>query len=225
MIQINDLAGAYFRLPRAAVPAGELAAVVAPSTACAREFVDLLLGLAAPREGDVSLFGQALAAMDDAGRLALRARVGFAAQAEGLVNHLALWENILLGAAYHHGGDATGLDARARMLLGWCGWAEDEAREAFMRQPEQASPFERATAVWLRALLGEPDLLVFENLFLGLDAGQRRRLIEASVTFQSETTQRGSVFVLVGDRLVEELQPTSMFYLSLRGDFRAESQA
>src|SRR5437870_9511565 len=51
----------------------------------------------------------------------------------------------------------------------------------------------------------------------------RRRLIEASVTFLSERPGRGSVFVLVGDRLLEELQPTSLFYLSLRGDFRAES--
>jgi hypothetical protein len=74
-------------------------------------------------------------------------------------------------------------------------------------------------------LLGEPELLVCENLLGGLASEQRRRLIEASVTFQSENPQRGSVFVLVGDRLVEELQPTSMFYLSLRGDFRAESQA
>jgi len=94
-----------------------------------------------------------------------------------------------------------------------------------MRQPEQATPFERATAVWLRALLGEPDLLVFENLLNGLSTGERRRLIDASVTYLSENPRRGSVFVLVGDQLVDELQPTSMFYLSLRGDFRAESSA
>jgi len=43
------------------------------------------------------------------------------------------------------------------------------------------------------------------------------------VAYLSEKPGRGSVFVLVGDRLVEELQPTSLFYLSLRGDFRAES--
>ena len=225
MIAIHELEGAFFRLPRAAVPAGELAAVVAPTMACAREFVDLLLGLAAPRRGDVSLFGQPLAAVDETGRLALRARLGFAAQTEGLVSHLALWENILLGAGYHQGRDAGALDERVRTLLGWCGWSEEAAREAFMRQPEQATPFERATAVWLRALLGEPDLLVFENLLNGLSTGERRRLIDASVTYLSENPRRGSVFVLVGDQLVDELQPTSMFYLSLRGDFRAESSA
>ena len=225
MIEIQELEGLHFRLPRAAVPAGELAAVVAPTLACAREFVDLLLGLTAPSRGRVSLFGQGLAAMNDAGRLAVRARLGFGAQIEGLVSHLALWENILLGAGYHRGRDAAALDARVRTLLGWCGWPEDEAREAFQRTPSQATPFERATAVWLRALLGEPDLLVFEDLFNGLATEQRRRLIEASVAYQSENPRRGSVFVLVGDRLVEELQPTSMFYLSLRGDFRAESHA
>jgi putative ABC transport system ATP-binding protein len=207
------------------VPAGELAAVVAPTVACAREFVDLLFGLAVPRKGAVSLFGQAMDAIDEAGRLALRAQMGFAAQAEGLVAHLAIWENILLGAAYHHGRDAAALDARVRTLLGWCGWPEEDARLAFLQKPERATPFERAASAWLRALLGEPELLVCEDLFIGLASDQRRRLIEASVTFQSENPRRGSVFVLVGDRLLDELQPTQVFYLSLRGDFRAEAQA
>ena len=88
-----------------------------------------------------------------------------------------------------------------------------------------ATPFERSAAAWLRALLGEPALLVCEDLFSGLATDQRRRLIEASVNFQAEDPRRGSVFVLVGDRLLDELQPTQVFYLSLRGDFRAESQA
>lgn len=225
MIEIEDLEGVHFRLPRASVPAGELAAVVAPSLVCAREFVDLMLGLAAPRRGAVRLFGQALAGTDERTGLALRARTGFAGQTDGLVGHLALCENILLGAAYHQGRQAAGVDARVRTLLGWCGWPEAEARQAFLRQPDEATPFERSMAAWLRALLGEPELLVCEDLFHGLDAGQRRRLIDASVNFQAENPRRGSVFVLVGDALVDELQPTSMFYLSLRGDFRAESQS
>jgi putative ABC transport system ATP-binding protein len=224
MIEIDELEGVHFRLPRASVPAGELAAVVAPTVACAREFVDLLFGLIRPRRGAVRLLGQAMDAIDEAGRLALRAKLGFAAQAEGLVAHLAMWENILLGAGYHHGSDAAALDARVRTLLGWCGWPEEEAERAFRQKPERASPFERSVAAWLRALLGEPDLLVCEDLFAGLAPDQRRRLIEASVNFQSENPRRGSVFVLVGDRVLDELQPTQVFYLSLRGDFRAESE-
>ena len=224
MIDIHELEGAYFRLPKAAIPAGELAAVVAPTIACAREFVDLVLGIATPRHGTVRLLGQALGDSDEAARLALRARLGYASREDGLVGHLPLWENILLGAAYHQGKDAVMLDARVRTLLGWCGWPEEDARRAFLLQPGGATPFERSAAAWLRALLGEPELLVCEDLFSGLAAEPRRRLIEASVNFLSEDPRRASVFVLVGDRLVEELQPTSMFYLSLRGDFHAESQ-
>jgi len=225
MIEITELEGAHFRLARASVPPGELAAVVAPTVACAREFVDLLLGLIAPRQGVVRLFGQVLGALDERARRALRAQLGFAAQAEGLVGHLALWENILLGAAYHRGRDAATLESRVQTFLGWCGWAEEDARRAFLQKPDQATPFERAAAAWLRALLLEPELLVCEDLFAGLATDQRRRLIEASVAFQSENPRRGSVFVLVGDRLLDELQPTQVHYLSLRGDFRAEVQA
>lgn len=225
MIELHEIEGAHFRLAEAAVPAGEFAAVVAPTVACAREFVDLLLGLAAPRGGTVRLLGQSLAALDERARLALRARLGYAAQADGLVSHLSLGENILLGAAYHRRAEAAALDARLRVLLGWCGWPEEEARRAFKQTPESATPFERAAAAWLRALLGDPELLICEDLFSGLAPDRRRRLIHASVAFQAEDPARGSAFVLVGDRLVEELQPTSVFYLSLRGDFRAESSA
>jgi len=225
MIEIANLEGAHFRLPVAAVPAGDLAAVIAPTLQCAREFVDLVLGLAAPRHGTVRLLGRALDALDEAGRLDLRARLGFAAQPDGLVAGLALWENVLLGPAYHRGRDAAAVDARARTLLSWCGWDEGDALSALQLKPERASPFARAVAAWLRALLGEPELLVCEDLFNGLTADQRRRLIDASVSFQSESPGRASVFVLVGDRLLDELQPTQALYLSLRGDFRAESQA
>lgn len=223
MIEIHELEGAHFRLGRVLVPPGEMTAVVAPTPACAREFVDLFMGLENPRQGGVRLLGQAMNDTAEAGRLALRARLGFAAQEDGLIGQLPLGENILLGAAYHHGKDAAALDARLRTLLEWCGWPAEDAREAFRRKPNEATAFERAAAAWLRALLGDPELLVGDNLFQDLGADQRRRLIEASVTFLSEKPGRGAVFVLVGDRLVEELQPTSLFYLSLRGDFRAES--
>lgn len=225
MIAIRGLEGAGFRLPEAFVPAGELVAVVAPSHSCALEFIDLTLGLRPPRSGTVELFGQSLSDLDEESRLALRSRVGFAARTDGLVNHLSLRENIMLAAEYHRGCDADAVDARARDLLGWCGWPEHDARRAFLKRPESASPFEKAAAAWLRAVLCEPELLVCENIFAGLKEDQRRRLIEASVAFLAEDPRRASVFVLVGERMVEELQPTSMFYLSLRGDFRAESHA
>ena len=223
MIELHDLEGEHFRLDHAAVAGGELAAVIAPTLACAREFVDLLLGLAPPRRGTVRLCGQPLAALDEGGRLALRARLGFAAHTEALLGQLALWENILLGVAFHHRADPATLEARVRVLLGWCGWPEDAALRAFRRPPERATPFERAAAAWLRALLGEPELLVCEDLLGGLAPDERRRLIAASVSYQAENPARSSVFVLVGERLVEELQPTTMFYLSRRGDFRAEA--
>jgi len=225
VIEIHGLEGTQFRLGEAVVPPGELAAVVAPTLACAREFVDLALGLSDPRTGVVRLFGQPLAEMDEGGRLALRARIGFAARSEGLIAHLTMWENILLGAEYHHARDAAAVDARLRTLLGWFGWRAEDARQAFLRWPEEVTPFERTVAAWLRALLSEPECLVCEDILSGLAADQRRRLIGASVSFLSEDPRRGSVFVLVGDHLVEELQPTSMFYLSLHGDFRAEAQA
>ncbi|HEY4301243.1 MAG TPA: ATP-binding cassette domain-containing protein [Candidatus Didemnitutus sp.] len=224
MIEIDDLEGAHFQLAHVAVPAGEMAAIVAPTAACAREFVDFLLGLALPQRGTVRLLGEALATLTESSRRALRSRLGFAAQADGLVGHLALWENILLGPAYHRGCDAASLEARMRQLLSWCGWTGEDAREALLRKPDHATPFERAAAAWMRALLVDPDLLVCEDLFAGLAAEERRRLIEGSVSFQAESPTRAAVFVLVGDRLLDELQPTQVTYLSLRGDFRAESQ-
>ena len=171
----------------------------------------------------MSLVGLELAALDERARLGVRRNLGFASQAQGLVAHLALWENILLGAAYHGGGDAGRVDARVREMRGGFGWAEEDARRAFLRRPEQATPFERSGAAWIRAALGEPELVVCEDLFAGLALDERRRLLEASVAFQSENPARGTLFVLVNDHLLEEIQPTSVLYLSRGGDFRSET--
>jgi hypothetical protein len=65
--------------------------------------------------------------------------------------------------------------------------------------------------------------VVCEDLFAGLALDERRRLLEASVAFQSESPARGTVFVLVNDHLLEEIQPTSVLYLSHGGDFRSET--
>lgn len=223
MIEINGLEGVHFRLAAASILPGEMAAVVAPSEPCAREFVDLLLGLSEPRAGTVRLLGRELAALGEDERLSVRRSLGYAAQAQGLVAHLALWENILLGAAYHGGGGAYRVDARVRQMLGWCGWPEEDARRAFLRRPEQATPFERSGAAWIRAALGDPELVVCEELFAGVALEDRRRLLEASVAFQSESPARGTVFVLVNDHLLDEIQPTSVLYLSHGGDFRSET--
>lgn len=223
MIEFREVEGERFRLDRADVAAGELAAFVAPSLACVREFADVMLGLARPRSGIVRVFGRVPEPSNSGLPAHFSAKLGFAALPDGLLAHLALWENITLGCSYHRRVDRDGIETRLRSLLKLSGWAEEEARRAFARMPEEATPFERASAAWLRALLNEPDLLVCEDLLGGLEPDERRRLIEASVAFQSESPLRSSVFLLVGERLLEELQPTAVFYLSRRGDFRAES--
>jgi ABC-type proline/glycine betaine transport system ATPase subunit len=223
MIDIRGLEGAHFRLAAASIMPGEMAAVVAPNEPCAREFVDVVMGLAEPLRGTVRLLGRELASLDETSRLSVRRAVGYAAQSHGLMAHMALWENILLGASYHRGGDAARLDARVRQMLDWCGWPEGEARAAFARRPDQATPFERSGASWIRAALGEPELLVFEEVFDGLALEERRRLVAANAAYQSESPSRCSVFVVVNDHLLEEIQPTSVLYLSRGGDFRAET--
>ncbi len=79
------------------VTAGQSIALVGASGSGKSTLLALLAGLDVPTQGEVSLFGQALAGLSEETRAALRrGRVGFVFQNFQLIPHLTALENVLL---------------------------------------------------------------------------------------------------------------------------------
>jgi ABC-type transporter Mla maintaining outer membrane lipid asymmetry ATPase subunit MlaF len=86
----------------------------------------------------------------------------------GFIGNLRVWENLMLPAVYHGRPRATDLAARATEFIGALGGNPAEARQLCGALPECLSPLDRRRAALVRAMLCEPEVIVYDALFDGL---------------------------------------------------------
>ena len=147
-----------------AVDAGETVVLLGPNGAGKTTLLRMLALLLAPTGGRLVLFGT------DAGRApaALRRRIGYVGHEISCYPELSAAENLAFYAQLFRVSDAPGRIAR---LLAWAGL------EGAGRRPVRAYSRGMGQRLALaRALLHEPDLLVLDEPFSGLDPDAVERL-------------------------------------------------
>lgn len=170
-----------------AVAPGEAVAIVGPSGAGKSTLLGLLAGLDAPSAGDVTIFGQSLAALDEDGRAALRAgRVGFVFQTYHLVAGLTALENVMLPLELAERSDVRAVAVRALERVGL------SAR--LHHRPQQLSGGEQQRVALARAFAPEPDLLFADEPTGNLDGRTGADVIDQLFALRAE---HGSSLVLV----------------------------
>lgn len=165
------------------VAEGEILSVLGPSGSGKTTLLGLLAGLDLPTEGSVELAGQALAALDEDGRAALRAAsVGFVFQSFQLVPTLTALENVLVPLELL-GRPATAADreARARDLLGRVGLSERVGH-----YPAQLSGGEQQRVGIARAFANEPRVLFADEPTGNLDGATGHGIIELLLELNRE---------------------------------------
>jgi putative ABC transport system ATP-binding protein len=175
------------------VHGGELLAITGRSGSGKSTLLQLIGGLDRRYQGSVTVSGQDLAALDDAGLAALRAaRIGFVFQAFHLLDHLTVRENVRLPAFFH--------PARERDLLGDAG--RRAADEALARvemsaladvHPTALSGGQRQRVAIARALFAGPQLLLCDEPTGNLDA----QTGEGVIRLFSELNAAGMTVVIV----------------------------
>lgn len=168
--------------------------------------VRLLLGVTLPQSGDVAVLGETLAALDELPLMQLRSRIGLVFAKGGLISNLKVWENLFLPVQYHKlplSGDPAAAGAAVLERVGYQG-----GRATL---PGLLSHFERKQVLLARAMLMNPEVVIYDSLFLGLNLHERNRLVEIAVDFHRERAGRTSIFLtsdanlpalIAGSRLV-----------------------
>lgn len=175
------------------VGAGEVGTIVTASQDQKNELLVLLTGLAPPAAGRVRLLGEDLYALPEPARLALFRRVGVVPEHGGLINNLKAWENILLPAAYHHGRSAAQIERAVVGLLREGGVDEAGTHAMMGRLPAGLTIHEQRLAALIRAMLMEPELMVYDSLFSGLEAGAAGRMQKLAARFHAARRGRSSL--------------------------------
>ncbi len=205
-----------------ALSSGQTARLTVTSHDAKNALFALLAGHRAPESGRVRLFGEDLYTLPDEARVPLYRRAGFVPEQGGLISNLKAWENLLLPAAYHQGLDAAAAEARVVALwreaesapapsmargprLGPIGDPDAHLREAMGKLPDRLTAFERRVVALIRALLPQPELLVYDFLSSGLDAGSAARLYALTQRFHGEKPGRASVYLCADDAVSAKL--------------------
>lgn len=175
-----------------AVAPGAMVALVGANGAGKSTLLRILAGLSRPTSGGVELFGEPLAQ----NARALRWRIGYIAHSSMLYRELSARENLLLFGRLH------GLPSPRRRAdevldqLGLAGRAHDPLK-TFSRGMLQR-------AAIARALLCDPDLLLADEPFTGLDAPSSRTL-EAML---ASLNAQGKAVILTNHDVAQSLSLT-----------------
>jgi phospholipid/cholesterol/gamma-HCH transport system ATP-binding protein len=188
------------------VPPGAVCRLSVASEDKKNELAVVLFGLARPQSGRVFLLGEDLYAISDRDRIRLFRRIGVAPESGGLISNLKVWENILLPAWYHRGSTAAQVEARVVRTFRQMDFSEGGVRTLMGRLPDQLTVFERRLAVMLRAMLMEPDIMVYDFLFSGLDRDAAARLLGLTEQFHRDRAGRTSLYLCPDDAFCERIR-------------------
>ena len=145
-----------------AVESGATIAIVGASGSGKTTLLGLLAGLDRPTSGEIHIDGQALSALDEDARAAIRQRLlGFVFQSFQLLPALTALENVMLPLELAGADDA---EARARLWLDRVGLARRTTH-----YPRQLSGGEQQRVAIARAFAGEPKLLMADEPTGNLD--------------------------------------------------------
>lgn len=206
MIRLENVTRGAIHGLTLAVAAGQVCRLTVPSRDIKDELFALLAGHAPPEQGRVRLFDADVYALAEPLRIGLYRRVGMVPEQGGLISNLKAWENILLPAGYHHGLDAAAAEPRVVALLREADPDIGDLRALMGKLPDRLTALERRLVALVRALLPEPELLVYDFLTSGLDAGAAGRLLGLTQRLHGEKTGRVSVYLCPDDAASEMIR-------------------
>ncbi len=188
-----------------AVPAGATARVVCALHESHRELATVLSGLQPPRLGRLRVFGDDMYRLSSSARLALFQRIAVVPRDGGFISNLKVWENVALPAWYHRAAPIAEIEARMTALFGELEIGGSALRALMAKLPDQLTVYEQRAAAFVRAMAMEPDIIVYDAVFAGLDRQAAGRLLRSVQTFHGASANRVSLLLLPDEPFSERV--------------------
>lgn len=188
------------------VEAGAVCKIVTEAEYEKEVLIQALAGQIRPDKGRIFLFGKDIWAIPEQEVLGLFQRVGLVFGEGGLISNLKVWENIALPVWYHKGVSPSKIEARAVELLTRLGFEAEGLAGYVARMPGDLPVHEKQLIALVRALLMEPELMVYEEMLKQLSPEVTTRVLEVTQEFHAESAGRTSVFISPDEQALQELE-------------------
>jgi phospholipid/cholesterol/gamma-HCH transport system ATP-binding protein len=143
---------------------GETLAVLGPSGSGKTVLLKHLVGLMTPDAGSIKICGTDLTTADRETWLRVRRKIGYLFQGAALLNSLTVFDNVALPVQERGDVDEADLRRQVEERLGLVG-----LKEAENKYPAELSGGMRKRAGLARAIMGEPEVLFYDEPTAGLD--------------------------------------------------------
>jgi len=171
---------------------GTTVAVVGDEASGVGDLGAYALGLRQPISGRVEVFGAPVGAMQYYDLLLFRRRIGYHPLGDGLLQNLALRDNVALPLRFASDHRLAEVDGRVGELMD-----SFRLRSVATLRPAQANEEDRRRAALARAVALDPDLVVLEAPFDGLTGRAAQDILE-KVSRRDDGSRR-AVFVTAQD--------------------------
>jgi predicted ABC-type transport system involved in lysophospholipase L1 biosynthesis ATPase subunit len=165
----------------------------------------LLAGLQHPESGRILFFGEDLFAHAENERLALFRRIGVVPADGGMISNLKAWENLLLPAWYHRGLTAEQAERPVAEIFERLEPGEDGLKLRMGELPGELSLYERRVVALTRAMLMEPDILIYDFTFAGMDRDAAQQMMKLTGEFHGRKDGRVSLYLCPDDAVSARL--------------------
>jgi phospholipid/cholesterol/gamma-HCH transport system ATP-binding protein len=205
MIRFDRVRGDSIRDLSFELDKGATAKIVSDSQGQKNEMFGIFTGLRRPRAGSVQLLGENLHALGETDRLACFQRIGVVPEDGGLISNLKAWENILLPAWYHRGLAARAAEPEVVKIFSQLGQDENGLRRWLGQLPDHLSLLEKRSVALARAMLMQPDIMIYDFTFAGLDRETAQRLMDLTREYHADKPGRVSVYLCPEDATTARL--------------------
>jgi phospholipid/cholesterol/gamma-HCH transport system ATP-binding protein len=193
MIQFRDVSIGSLRGVSFTLEAGLSCRILSESYFDKNALLEGMLGERRPEDGCIFVLGQAVSELQEAGRLALLRRIGFVPVRGGIVSNLKVWENILLPVGYHRGLRSAEVEPKVVQIYETLGFTGQSLDRYMSRPGGTLSVYEMRIVCLVRALLMEPEVMVYDSVLEGLSQDDASRLLELTEAFRAEHPGRLSI--------------------------------
>jgi phospholipid/cholesterol/gamma-HCH transport system ATP-binding protein len=171
--ELRVLDGVSFRLLR-----GETKIIVGASGSGKSTLLKLIMGLERPDSGRIRVEGDEITRLGERALTPIRQKIGMVFQESALFDSLTVRENVAF-RLYEDGVGEEEIERRVRESLGFVGLAD-----ALDKFPSELSGGMKRRVSLARALIGGPDIMLYDEPTAGLDPVTSRRINELIIALR-----------------------------------------
>lgn len=167
---------------------GETKIIIGASGSGKSTLLKLIMGLEKPDEGQIIIDGEEMTHLKEREMVRVRQRMGMVFQESALFDSLNVRENVAY-RLYEVGTDEQEIEQRVRKVLGFVG-----LEDAIDKEPSELSGGMKRRVALARALIGEPEIIMYDEPTAGLDPVTSKKINELIIALRDINNVTG-VFV------------------------------